>query len=105
MSLSLNDMIKKIVESEKEKNESINRLKFQLQREYDKFVASKSADREKILIEIDSECTNVIGSAKERAKSIIDSAENRKKDLSVRYDELKEKSGELADKIASLLFR
>ncbi len=105
MSLSLNGMVKKIVESEKRKNESVKKLKLQLQREYDKFLAEKSAEREKILNEIDSDCEKIIKSAKEKAGDIISSAENRKKELAVRYDGLKEKSNDFAKKIAALLLR
>ena len=105
MSLSLDDVIKKIVESEKEKNNSIEELRLRLERNYEKFVASKNEEKSQALKEIDEEYTKIISKAKEDAKKIIDSAEDRKSQISNYYSDLEAKNKDLAEKIANLLFR
>ncbi len=105
MSLSLNDMIKRIVDSEKDKNNSINTLKVNLQHQYEKF--KKSKDEEKLLKikEIEKECQGIVEDAHRKAKDIIDSVEARKTNIAKKYEELSQNNEELAKKIANLLFR
>jgi vacuolar-type H+-ATPase subunit H len=105
MALSLNDVIKKIVDAEKEKNVDINKLKLSLDRKYQEFVASKDSEKSKFLDEIETEYSRIISEAEEKAEQIIESAEERKIKEKERYEDLINKNEDLAKKIISLLLR
>ena len=105
MALSLNDVIKKIVDAEKEKNTGINKLKISLDRKYQEFIASKDSEKSKSLEGIEAEYSRIISEAKEKADKIIESAEKRKVKEKERYEDLVNKNEDLAKKIISLLLR